>query len=144
MRGGGGGRLDTPAPGARCSGPAASSLIEGQSVLPAPGKIVRLREIRIVGQEFDPNIPGRFYYTWDWGKPWSRGIVVNQTPAVASIRDDQRGYRFRWCWGWTDATAAAGRTSQPAVTGIEADFEVLEDAALDSIQERSVQTLPRF
>jgi hypothetical protein len=124
-------------------------LIEAPSIVPVPGtaeepgtKLSRLVRVRINGQEADPALLGRFYYTWDWGRSWNRTSAVERFPAALQINQPQRGYRFRWAWGWSQSSAAELLT-QPALTEIEADFEILEDA-LDTVQERSLRDLPRF
>lgn len=117
-------------------------LIESASMVPTPGKLARLVAVRINGMEADPTLLGRFYYTWDYGKPWSLGGTVQRFPAEFDINQTQRGYRFRWAWGWSQSSDAALLT-QPALTEIEADFEILPDK-LDTIQERSLATTPRF
>jgi hypothetical protein len=117
-------------------------LIESASMIPVPGKLCRLVGVRINGQEADPALLARFYYTWDYGKPWSHAGTIQRFPAEFEVNQSQRGYRFRWAWGWSQSATAALLT-QPALTEIEADFEILPDK-LDVIQERALATPPRF
>jgi len=121
-----------------------SALIEGSAFEPAPGKACRLVSVRVEGAAFDPDFPGRFYYTWDWGKPWSRLGVVTQPPAELVSKDTSIGNKFRWAWGWSQSAITA-RKSVPYIKRIEATFEVL-DVPLDRIQEREIPDTspPRF
>jgi hypothetical protein len=118
------------------------ALVEAPSIVPASNHLCRLTHVRINGQEADPNLLGRFYYTWDYGNPWSHAGTVQRFPADFEINQPQRGYRLRWAWGWSQS-ATTPRLTQPALTEIEADFEVLPDK-LDSVQERSLAAEPRF
>jgi hypothetical protein len=117
-------------------------LTEFPSIIPAPGKVVRLLKLRIHGTEFDQNLTWRFYYTWDYGKRWSQGPKFTHAPAKYSFNptNEDRGTRFRWAIGATQSSVAA-RLTQPAVTRIEADFEILGDE-LDTVQERELAPAP--
>ncbi|KKN02709.1 hypothetical protein LCGC14_1114940 [marine sediment metagenome] len=117
-------------------------LIESTSMIPVPGKLCRLVRIRINGQEADPALLARFYYTWDYGNPWSKASTVQRFPADFEINQQSKGYRFRWAWGWSQSAVTALLT-QPALTEIEGDFEVLPDD-LDVTQERPLTSTPRF
>ncbi len=117
-------------------------LIESASMVPFPGKLARLVAVRINGMEADPALLGRFYYTWDYGNPWSKASTVQRFPAQFEINQPQRGYRFRWAWGWSQSSDTALLT-QPALTEIEADFEILPDE-IDAVQERALATPPRY
>ena len=118
-------------------------LYEASALVPVPGKLCRVLEVRLLGTEFDPNLPLRLYYTWDYGKPWNRAPgAMTSSPGKFKIKSNQRGYLFRWAVGWKQSADTAIAT-QPAITGVEADFEALEDV-LDSSPERSMQAQPRF
>lgn len=116
-------------------------LYEGSAGPPQDGKVARLRKLWINGEAFDTNLTGRFYYTWDWGKPWGRALTFQQVPAELK-GGDQRGQVFRWNVGWTQSSVAAALT-QSQITSIEAEFEIL-DVPLSSVMERQLQTQPRF
>lgn len=124
-------------------------LIEGSSFVPAAegpieGRLVRLIAVRIAGHEFDATMPLRFYYSWDWGKPWSRiGPTLTHAPGKLNVprRGDDFGHRFRWAIGFKQS-AAGLLGSQPTVTEIEVDFEVLP-RQLDEQQERAMSARPR-
>jgi hypothetical protein len=118
------------------------ALIEMPATIPVPGHLCRLTKVSINGQEADPDLIGRFYYTWDYGKPWSQAGATQRFPAEFEVHQQQKGYRFRWAWGWSQSAIAALLT-QPALTEVEAEFEILPDK-LDSVQERSLATKPRF
>jgi len=120
------------------------ALIEAPSLVPAPGHLARLTHIYINGLATDSSLGllGRFYYTWDDGNPWTHIGTVSQFPADFEVNQPQKGYRFRWAWGWSQAGNVA-QFDQPAVTSLEAEFEVLPDA-LDSIQSKARKTEPRF
>lgn len=117
-------------------------LTEFPAIIPAPGKVVRLLKLRIHGSEFDQNLTWCFYYTWDYGKRWSQGPKFTHAPAKYRFNptNDDKGTRFRWAIGATQSSIAA-RLTQPAVTRIEADFEVLNDE-LDAVQERELVAAP--
>ena len=119
-------------------------LVEGAAGVPVPEKLCRLVSVKINGQQFDPAVLGRFYYTWDYGKPWTRaGPTVAHVPASMRIDNSGKGYLFRWAFGWQQP-AETSRLTQPVVTSIVAEFEPLDDP-LDSIQERALQNdPPRF
>lgn len=120
-------------------------LIEGASMIIAPGKVVRLKEVRIAGHEWDASVQGFFYYSYDWGKKWSRlGSRILTAPATLMNTSKQgMGSRFRWCFGFKQS--AAGMTlSQPNVTEIEADFETVPGMRPSDLIERQMQSEPRF
>jgi hypothetical protein len=120
-------------------------LTEFPAIIPAPGKVVRLLKLRIHGAEFDQNLTWRFYYTWDYGKRWSQGPKFTHVPAKYRFNptNEDKGTRFHWAIGATQAGVGV-RLTQPAITRIEADFEVLHDE-LDSVQERElVAAAPLF
>ena len=120
-------------------------LIEATSFLPVPGKVVRLKTVRINGHEFDPTVATYFYYGWEYGHPMSKasGRITTIPAVIEKFDSGDKGTRFRWSWGYktTDAKAVANPTV-PIVTSIEADFEVLGDS-IDSLVERPLQTVPR-
>lgn len=115
---------------------------EASAFEPAPGKVVRLKRVKIMGREFDANLPLRFYYTWDYGKPWNLGFTTRRAPGEFNIADSGRGNLIRWAIGWKQ-TGVTPRPTQPDVTMMEAEFEVLEDS-VDSIQERPFADTPVF
>lgn len=118
-------------------------LIEAASMVPQEGALVRLKELKISGHDFDPAWKLLFYYTWDAGKKWHKANTELRVPALQSFNDkDNKGNRFRWAIGWKGSAGEA--LSQACITEIEATFEVL-DIPFDSTQERAVQnTPPRF
>lgn len=120
-------------------------LTEFPAIIPAPGKVVRLHKLRIHGEEFDQNLTWRFYYTWDYGKGWSRGPAFTHAPVkyLFNTTGEDKGTRFRWAIGATQSSVAM-RVTQPFISRIEADFEVLADE-LDTVQERElVPATPLF
>jgi hypothetical protein len=121
-------------------------LIEGTQITPAPGKVCRLKEVRINGREFDPTkFKGFFYYSWDYGKRWSRfGSSIGRFPEVLSgFQVSDRGGKFRWAVGFMQPSAGACLTA-PVIEEIEADFEVVHGVDLRDSGERYLQTIPRF
>lgn len=103
------------------------ALIESPSFEVEPGKPVRLRGVRINGHSFDPLVHGFFYYSWDYGKKWSRfgGRALNLPhDSKTSPNTQDIGSRFRWAMGFARTTATA-KLSAPTVTEIEADFEIV-------------------
>ena len=121
-------------------------LIESASIVPVPGKVVRLRTVRLLGHEFDGTaVQTFFYYSWDWGKKWSRlGSRILTIPATLDNPAKQdMGSRFRWCLGFKQSAAAATLT-QPTVTEIEADFETVPGVGPADLIERRLQTEPRI
>jgi hypothetical protein len=121
-------------------------LIEAPSMEPEPGKVVRLKEVRINGHGFDPTkFDGFFYYAWDAGKKWSRlGSSLERFPEVLTQpRKSDRGNRFRWAFGLKQSANAATLTA-PVVDDIEADFEIVEGVSLNDTGERYLQTMPRI
>lgn len=128
--------------GASVSSSTVGGLLEGQSVVPGKDRPARLVSVKIEGQESDENIPLRFYYTWDWGKPWVKLGTATKFPSVIEAKDNNGGHRFRFCFGWVDSTAATFRSSQPTATKIIAEFEILSDTK--TIQERQTTSVPRF
>lgn len=124
----------------------AVGLIEGASDVPsemAPHRaIVRVSEFRIGGIKTDPSLPIALYYTWDSGKRWSKVGTTKHLPAVmqGDSTNSDRGYRFRWAIGFSQAAAAA-LGSAPVITDVEADFEVLP-LPLGATQDRSVRSQP--
>lgn len=122
-------------------------LLEGSSQPIEEGYTARLKEIIIEGHEMDPALVGRFYYSWDYGRPWVRiGPKFTRFPAVLrpdSTRMDSKGHRIRWAVGFSQASAAAC-LSQPVVTRIKANLE-LRPQRIDDTPDRPLDsTLPRF
>ncbi|KKN82261.1 hypothetical protein LCGC14_0310740 [marine sediment metagenome] len=118
-------------------------LMEFPAFVPNEGHLSRLKSVTLFGLDSDPNLLGRFYYTWDVGEPWNMSpLKVLRFPAVTEIRQPQRGYSFRWAFGWTQAAIAA-RATQPALVSAKAEFEKLPDR-VDTDQERVMATQPRF
>ncbi|KKK98878.1 hypothetical protein LCGC14_2638340, partial [marine sediment metagenome] len=118
-------------------------LIEFPGFSPSEGKICRLIGVKINGHSFDPDLVGRFYYTWDHGKPWTRaGPTVLHAPAEGLARGDNRGSVFRWAFGWKQSSTG-DQSAMPVVNTIDAEFEVL-GAPLDSVVERAVQDTIRI
>lgn len=120
-------------------------LIESTSFIPVPGKVIRLKELRINGHEFDPTVATFFYYAWEWGHPWSRvsGQMTTVPATVNKFDRDDRGNRFRWAFGFTTSTVNTAKPTLPIVTDIEVDFEVLDESP-HMLVERPMQTEPRF
>lgn len=123
-------------------------LIEAPSFEPAPGKVVRLKAVRINGREFDTTaFGGFFYYAYDYGKRWSRfGAKVKRLPEELEAHNQTnsaKGVRFRWAFGFAQSAAGATLTS-PVVDDIEADFEVVAGARLRDTGERYLQSQPRI
>ena len=123
---------------------------EASAILPAGGKSVRLKEIRIQGEGFDDTLFGQIYYTWDKGKPWSRcGSRITRAPSVVHSPDgDEGGVKFRWGFYFAGGTTTTTQVNHPFFSGIEADFEIIS-RPLDAIQERPMPsttdtTPPRF
>ena len=121
-------------------------LLEGSARLVDPKQPARLVAVRVFGQQFDSSaLLGRFYYSWDYGKPWSQvGGAIQQVPAslMALPGVEQLGSLFRWCFGWENQ-GSTFPSGQPAITSIEADFELLP-TSLNQVQERRMQARPRF
>lgn len=123
-----------------------TGLIEAPSFEPAPGKVVRVKEVRINGHGFDPTkFDGFFYYSWDAGRKWSRlGSRVTKFPELlTNPRKSDRGNRFRWAFGLKQSANAATLTT-PVVDDIEADFEIVEGVSLHDTGERYLQAQPRI
>ncbi len=124
-------------------------LIEGPAIVPssavtgiAPGTLVRLKNLKVFGHDFDPAWKFLFYYTWDAGKPWNKANTELRPPINQDFFEPtNKGYRFRWALGW--AGTAGQALSQACVTDVEATFELLT-TPVDQTQERAVQTLPRI
>lgn len=124
----------------------ANGLIEGAMIIPQEGHIVRLKTVRVDGHELDPTkFTGFFYYTWDYGVKWSRlGSGLKRLPEqLDNPRTSDRGYRFRWAFGFKQSAAGACLTI-PTVDAIEADFEILPGTNFRDTGERALATLPRF
>lgn len=123
-------------------------LIEAPAFVPAPGKVVRLKAVRINGREFDPTVlSAHFYYAFDYGKRWSRfGGKVMRFPEQLEGHDQTKsvkGVRFRWAFGFFQSAASAVLTA-PVVDSIDADFEVVTGATYRDTGERHLQTQPRI
>lgn len=103
------------------------ALIEAASFEVEPGKAVRLAGIRINGHSFDPLIHGFFYYSWDYGKRWSRfgsrALALPHDSENAPNTQDI-GSRFRWAFG-TVRTTTGSKLGAPTITEIEGDFEIV-------------------
>jgi hypothetical protein len=118
------------------------ALIEAPSFEPAPGKSVRLNAVRINGYNYDPLIHGFLYYSWDYGKRWSRfGSRALSLPhdTESSPHTEDFGSRFRWAFGFARTTSGS-KLAAPTITQIEADFEIVNRPRPVG---RKVQTEPR-
>ncbi len=117
-------------------------LIEGPSIVPQHGFLVRLKQVKIDGHGFDPAWKFFFYHSWDSGKTWSSGSTELQVPILQDFNDpNDRGYRFRWAMGWKGTAGEA--LDSPCVTEVTAKFEIL-NIPIDSTQSRALQTKTRF
>ena len=84
--------------------------------------------LRVNGHSFDPLIHGFFYYSWDYGKRWSRfgGRALNLPHDSNDVPHTQDiGSRFRWAFGFVRTTSPA-KLGAPTITDIEADFEIVD------------------
>ena len=120
----------------------ANGTIESSIFEPAGGRVVSLREVRILGRDFDGVAVGGvdFYYRYDAIERWSKLTLGARPPFVAPIKETGKGTTFQWTLGITMTQTEPIR--RPVITRIEADFQILPDAP-NRVPQRAMTASPR-
>ena len=117
-------------------------LYESAVIEPADGRVASLKEVRIFGRDFDGvAVNGcSFFYRYNTVDRWSRLTLGARPPFVTHVNDGTMGTSFQWAIALTMTQTEPIR--RPVITGIEADFEVL-DISPDKVPQRAIATPQR-
>ena len=109
----------------------------------AQGNIVRLREVRLQGRDFDGIATMSLYYRYDPNERWSKVSLGARPPFQARPKSEGKGAFFQWALGYvmTDTTDPHV-ARRPVVLMVDADFEVVGGRA-DAVPQRTIATTPR-
>jgi hypothetical protein len=119
-----------------------NGLYESALFEPAGGRVVSLKEVRVLGRDFDGVAVGGtdFYYRYDSTERWSKLTLGVRPPFIANPKDTGKGTAFQWALGLTMTQTEP--TRRPTVTRIEADFQLLPDSP-NRVPQRPIATTPR-
>jgi len=107
--------------------PTREGLFEASAFRPAPGKLCKLKEIRIEGQGFSEEFWGQIFYSWD-NKAWIPMSRFDRAPSVVvPPAEEAGGNLFRWAVAFKEIRNQEGQERHPEINHIEADFEILKE-----------------
>ena len=118
-----------------------AGLIEYSIFDPAGDKLVKLREVRLFGHDFDGLTTLTMYYRNDTGERWSKIDFGARPPFVHKLSASEPfGTQFQWALAYTMTQTEPIR--RPVVIRIEADFEVMDGPPSIAFQ-TALSTIPR-